>query len=206
MIRFTVAAAAIWLTATTSIMAQDTEAGSETDAPAEAEQTAESNTVPADQVPVSNGQNDGTQQENVVAVHDDWQVRCRQDETDCFMYQLAIDARELPIAEVTVVTLPEDDNIAAGFTVVSPLRSLLPQGITVQIDNGKQQRYQFRWCTEIGCFSRFGVNEGGLNQFIRGNKARITVVSIERPDSPYILDVSLKGFTSAYRDLQARDQ
>ncbi len=142
--------------------------------------------------------------EQVVAVHGDWQIRCRNDDGSCFMYQLAIDAREIPISEVSVVPLSAEDGRVAGFTIVTPLRTLLTEGVTLQIDNGRQQRYQFGWCTEAGCAARFAVREDGLNQFKRGNKARLTVRSVERPDAPVILDVSLSGFTAGFADLASR--
>jgi len=142
--------------------------------------------------------------EQVVAVHGDWQIRCRTDNNACFMYQLAIDAREIPIAEMSIVPLNAEDGRVAGFTIVTPLRTLLTQGVTLQIDNGSQQKYQFGWCTEAGCAARFAVRADGLSQFKRGNKSRLTVHSVEKPDAPVILDVSLKGFTAAFDDLTAR--
>lgn len=142
--------------------------------------------------------------EEVVAVHGDWQIRCRTDNDACFMYQLAIDAREIPIAEMSIVPLNAEDGRVAGFTIVTPLRTLLTEGVTLQIDNGRQQKYQFGWCTEAGCASRFAVRADGLAQFKKGNKARLTVLSVEKPDAPVILDVSLKGFTAAFDDLSSR--
>lgn len=139
--------------------------------------------------------------EQVIAVHGDWQIRCRTADDSCYMYQLAIDAREIPIAEMSIVPLKAEDGRVAGFTIVTPLRTLLTEGVTLQIDNGSQQRYQFGWCTEAGCAARFAVREDGLGQFKRGNKARITVLSVERPDAPVILDVSLAGFTAAFDEL-----
>jgi len=56
------------------------------------------------------------------------------------MYQLAIDARDIPIAEMSIVPLNANDDRVAGFTVVTPLRTLLTEGVTLQIDNGRQQK------------------------------------------------------------------
>ena len=117
------------------------------------------------------------------------------------MYQLAIDAREIPIAEMSIVPLDADDGRVAGFTIVTPLRTLLTEGVTLQIDNGRQQKYQFGWCTEAGCAARFAVRQDGLDQFKRGNKTRLTVLSVESPDAPVILDISLAGFTAAFNEL-----
>ncbi len=163
------------------------------EAPADATTSAVASTIDGEQPP-----------EEVVAVHGDWQIRCRTDTGACFMYQLAIDAREVPIAEMSIVPLDAEDGRVAGFTIVTPLRTLLPEGVTLQIDNGRQQKYQFGWCAEAGCAARFAVREDGLTQFKRGNKTRLTVLSVEKPDTPVILDVSLSGFTAAFNDLQSR--
>lgn len=139
--------------------------------------------------------------ETIVAVHKDWQIRCLPENRNCYMYQLAIDAREAPVAEMSVVALPEGGDVVAGFTVMTPLRTYLPAGVQVQIDNGRLQRYQFEFCAEQGCIARFGVSETGLNQFRAGNKVRITVISAENREAPVVLDVSLLGFTAGMKEL-----
>lgn len=142
--------------------------------------------------------------ETVEAVHGDWQVRCSTAREECYLYQLARDARDVPVAEMSVVLLKDNAEVAAGITVITPLRSLLTEGLAVQIDNNSVRKYQYSWCTEVGCFARFGVTQQGLDGFKRGNLARLTVVSAERPDAPVILDVSLAGFTAATADLAGR--
>ena len=141
--------------------------------------------------------------EKVVAVHGDWQVRCRDEGEDqnCFMYQLALDSHTKPVAEVSIVPLAQKDGALAGFTIVTPLKSMLPNGLVVQIDANKPIKYPYLWCDQFGCFARFGASPELLNQYKRGAKARVTVFSVDRPDAPIILDVSLKGFTAAFADL-----
>jgi len=183
-------ALALSISVATSGYAQQTDQG--TDGAAEAETPDAVDAAPAD---------GDAAPEKVVAVHGDWQIRCRTDNETCFMYQLAIDAREIPIAEMSIVPLDADDGRVAGFTIVTPLRTLLTEGVTLQIDNGRQQKYQFGWCTEAGCAARFAVRQDGLDQFKRGNKTRLTVLSVESPDAPVILDISLAGFTAAFNEL-----
>lgn len=194
--------AALFGLALSSATAQTTTEAPETDsAPAADAEAATSETGDAEE-PAADASQEPP--EKVVAVHGDWQIRCRTDNASCFMYQLAIDAREVPISEMSIIPLQTEDDRVAGFTVVTPLRTLLTEGVTLQIDNGRQQKYQFGWCTEAGCAARFAVRNDGLSQFKRGNKARLTVVSVEKPDVPVILDVSLKGFTAAFEDLRSR--
>ena len=140
--------------------------------------------------------------ESVKSVHDDWQLRCRG-ETDCFLYQLVSDVRDAPVAEVNVVALKREDGAVAGVTIISPLRTLLTQGLTLQIDNDKLQKYPFIFCAPGGCAARFGYKDGGLSEWKRGNRARVTIVSVDRPDAPVVLDVSLKGFTAGFDALAA---
>jgi len=202
-------AAILGTSATLAVAQEATEAPETGTAPAAAEETTAPEAAPdadttTEDAPATQEATPSEPPEKVVAVHGDWQVRCREDNGTCFMYQLAIDARDIPIAEMSIVPLNANDDRVAGFTVVTPLRTLLTEGVTLQIDNGRQQKYQFGWCTEAGCAARFAVRSDGLAQFKRGNKARITVLSVEKPDAPVILDVSLKGFTAAFNDLSER--
>lgn len=175
----------------------------DTTAPADgtATEAADGTTTEAE-APAANAGN----KEVITAVHGDWQLRCRADEAgeasdNCFMYQLAKDSRDMPVAEVSIVPIAGGGQAVAGFTIVTPLKSMLPKGLLVQIDNGKPQQYPFLWCAQVGCFARYGVDNGGLNRYKRGGKARMTVYSIEKPDAPIILDISLTGFTAAINEL-----
>ena len=143
--------------------------------------------------------------EQVVSVHGDWQIRCITANNSCYMYQLAVDERDIPIAEMEIVRIEGSaDAIVAGVTIVTPLKSYLPEGVRVQIDSGNTQRYRYEWCEPRGCLSRFALRSDGLDQFKRGNKARLTVISVESPEPPVILDVSLAGFTAAYNELSTQ--
>ena len=88
-----------------------------------------------------------------------WEVRCAPAGDDCFMHQLARDAAENPVAEVSVLKLPEVADAVAGVTVVTPLGTLLPQGLSLQVDGGQGRAYPFGWCSQVGCFARFGLDE-----------------------------------------------
>lgn len=120
------------------------------------------------------------------------------------MYQLAIDSREKPVAEISIVTLEGAGEAVAGFTILTPLRTMLARGLTVQIDSGKPEKFPYLWCAEVGCFSRYGTTQAAFDRYKRGNKARVTVYSIENPEAPIILDVSLSGFTAAHNDLLSK--
>lgn len=139
--------------------------------------------------------------EIVKATFDDWQVRCAPAGDDCFMYQLALDQEKNPVAEVSIVKLPASSEAAAGVTVVSPLGTLLTTGVTLQIDSGEKRQYPFAWCSQVGCFARFGLTQGSVDAMKRGNAGSLTLVSVNRPEAPVTLAVSLKGFTAGFDSL-----
>jgi invasion protein IalB len=132
----------------------------------------------------------------------DWQVRCAPDETECFLYQLASDDQDNPVAEVSLLKLPEGAEADAGMTVVTPLGTLLPEGIGLQIDQGEGRRYPFTFCSQVGCFARFPVDVALLNRMKGGRVAHLTLRSVIQPQQPLELDISLAGFTAAYDSLE----
>jgi invasion protein IalB len=132
----------------------------------------------------------------------DWQVRCAPDGKECFMYQLAMDQAKNPVAEVSILKLPEQSEAEAGVTVVTPLGTLLTTGVIVQVDNGEQRQYPFAWCSQVGCFARFGLTKPSIDALKRGKAGRITLVSVGRPEHPVELALSLSGFTAAFDSLE----
>ncbi len=131
----------------------------------------------------------------------DWQIRCAPDGNECFMYQLALDAEKNPVAEVSILKLPEAADADAGVTIVTPLGTLLPQGVVIQVDGGEKRQYPFAWCSQVGCFARFGLTKPSVDGMKRGKGGKITLVSIGAPQTPVVLDLSLSGFTAAYDSL-----
>ena len=105
----------------------------------------------------------------------DWQVRCAPEGNECFMYQLALDTEDNPVAEVSILKLPEEAEADAGVTVVTPLGTLLPQGVVVQIDTGEQRQYPFAWCSQVGCFARFGLARPAIDAMKRGKAGKLTL-------------------------------
>ena len=114
------------------------------------------------------------------------------------MYQLAMDNEKNPVAEVSILKLPEDAEADAGVTVVTPLGTLLPQGVVMQIDSGEQRQYPFAWCSQVGCFARFGLARPSIDAMKRGNAGKLTLHAVAAPEQPVTLALSLAGFTAAY--------
>jgi invasion protein IalB len=141
--------------------------------------------------------------EIVRATFGDWQVRCAPNGEDCFMYQLAVDNQQNPVAEVSLLKLPAGQNVVAGATIVTPLGTLLPPGLAIQIDTNEARQYPFAWCSQVGCFSRFGMDNETISMMKRGRAGRMTLLSVGAPDQPVVLELSLTGFTAAFDSLTA---
>lgn len=128
----------------------------------------------------------------------DWELRCTEDKANCFMYQMGRDASANPVVEVTLISLPEGNDAAAGVTVATPLGTLLTQGLVLQVDSNTGKQYPFNWCTRSGCFARFGLTHEELEAMQKGAKARFRIVSASAPDAPVVVEISLSGFTAAF--------
>ena len=130
----------------------------------------------------------------------DWQMRCiRAPEGQgdpCQLYQLLRDESDNAVAEISMFSLPDGGQAAAGATIITPLETLLTEQLTITVDGGSAKRYPFTWCSAIGCFARVGFTTPELNQFKRGNLAKISIVPVAAPDQQVVLDVSLSGFTA----------
>jgi invasion protein IalB len=90
--------------------------------------------------------------------------------------------------------------------VVTPLGTLLPAGLVMQIDNGERRQYPFSWCSQVGCFARFGLNDASINSMKRGKAGKVALVSVGAPEAPVTLDISLSGFTAAYDSLNVPEE
>lgn len=129
--------------------------------------------------------------------HGDWEVRCAPDDSECFMYQLALDQNRNPVAEINIVRLEEDSPASAGVTILTPLGTLLRPGVALSIDGGERRSYPFIWCDASGCFSRFALSEDEVGALKQGNTATLTLFSVGAPGTPVELRLSLSGFTAS---------
>jgi invasion protein IalB len=159
--------------------------------------------APAPTVPQAGDPAAGEVRLTLRATHGDWQVRCAPDNVECFMYQLAKDETGNPVAEINLVKLGGQSPAAAGFNVLTPLGTLLPPGLVLQIEGAEQRQYPFSWCDPAGCFARFAVDDTAVAAMKRGSAARMTLFAVQSPGEPVVLQVSLSGFTAAFDSLEA---
>lgn len=132
----------------------------------------------------------------------DWALRCLKAEEGqldpCQLYQLLQDADGNNVAEISTFPLPEDQEAAAGATIVVPLETLLTQQLRLTVDNGEPKVYPFTFCNTAGCVARIGFTDAEVAQMKRGSKAVLRMVPAAAPDQEVILDVSLSGFTAGF--------
>ncbi len=139
--------------------------------------------------------------------HGDWDIRCIRTESGddpCQLYQLLEDGEGNAVAEFTIFPLqPPQGEAVAGGTIISPLETLLPEGVTMAIDANEARRYPFTFCNRVGCFARVGFAAADIDRFKRGAKGTVSIVPVLAPDQRITLEVSLSGFTAGYDALVA---
>jgi len=176
------------------------------DAAAPAEAAAET-PAPAAETPAEAGDaTPGIGEAYTEATHGDWQQRCirTEDGSDpCQLYQLLRDGDGNPVAEFSLFGLPEGEQAAAGGTIMTPLETLLPEAILLQVDSGDAKRYAFTFCAPIGCVARVGFTDAEIAAFKKGSKATMAITPMAAPDRKVQLNISLKGFTAGYDAVNA---
>lgn len=156
----------------------------------------------ADQFPVGGVNAAEEPREVVKEVFEDWEIRCTNTGTNCFMYQLMLNAEGTPVAELSMIKLPMGSEAVSGVTVVVPLGTMLTRGLIFGVDGGEATQYPFSWCTRPGCFARFGLTDLMLANMQKGEELTVAVFSIGAPDVPVEVTASLKGFTAAFDALE----
>jgi invasion protein IalB len=138
----------------------------------------------------------------------DWAIRCIRGTGDaaqdnCQLYQLLEDSAGNPVSEFTLLPAPPGSEVAALVTVITPLETVLTQGLVLSIDDTALPPKPFAWCNRTGCYSRFGVSDAELVQMKAGAVATVSIVALANPQSRLEVQASLRGFTAAFDGLLA---
>ena len=151
---------------------------------------------------------DGVGVTYVAETHGDWEIRCvRAPEGEpepCQMYQLLTDGSGSPVAEFNIFDLPDNGQVVAGATIVTPLDTLLTGQLRIRIGTREPLVYPFRFCQSVGCFVRVGLTEENLADYRAGATATLTIVPLQAPDQTVDLETSLSGFTAGFEALTER--
>jgi invasion protein IalB len=145
----------------------------------------------------------------VAETHGDWEIRCIRAEQGqpepCQLYQLMRDSQGGAVAEFNVFDIPDEGQLVAGATIVTPLETLLTPGIRLRVDEGNWSEYPFAFCQPIGCFARLGLTEEDLTALRRGSRATVALVPLPAPDQLVQISASLSGFNAGFAALEARN-
>ncbi|SOH95559.1 Invasion protein IalB, involved in pathogenesis [Monaibacterium marinum] len=152
--------------------------------------------------PTASVERTGAVPDTVTNQFNDWELRCVGETEECILFQVANNDLGRPAAEFTIIKLASGSNAVAGVTAVFPLGVILPEGVVFRVDNGRAQQFQYSFCVESGCVSRFGLNQGQIDSMKAGNNLTLTVAAINVQENPITLTISLAGFTAAYNALQ----
>ncbi|MBE1281788.1 MAG: invasion associated locus B family protein [Rhodobacteraceae bacterium] len=176
------------------LAAQDTETATEdTQAPATADQLLDLGE------PVAAGPRLGERYSK--EKHGDWDLACIKTEAEvdpCSLLQIMTDDNGNPMAEFSLFRLAEGGQAVAGATVVVPLETLLPAQLTISVDGAPGKRYNYTFCSNIGCVAQIGFTEADVTAFKQGGSAKITLRPAPAPEQVVELDLSLKGFTAGF--------
>jgi invasion protein IalB len=163
-------------------------------------QTAEE-TLPVGETPVG--------ETYVAETHGDWEIRCIRAEEGqpepCQLYQLLRDEGGGAVAEFNIFDLPDEGQVVAGATVVTPLETLLTPGIRLRVDDGQWSEYPFAFCQPIGCFARLGLTQANVDAMRAGGEATVALVPLPAPDQVIQISASLTGFTAGFAALEERN-
>lgn len=139
--------------------------------------------------------------------HGDWQLQCVKledgAEEPCQMYQLLRGAENNPVAEVVIEKLPSGNKVAAGATIAVPHGTALSKDLRIAVDGAQGKVYRYAFCDAASCYARIGLLPDDVNQFKKGNAAKVVIFPFESQDKPVELTLSLSGFTAAYEETRA---
>ena len=140
----------------------------------------------------------------------DWELRCvvsPEGQPDpCQLFQLLLDEQGNPVAEFNLFDVPDEGDLVAGATIVTPLDTLLTGQLRMAVDSGQPRVYPFSFCQPVGCYVRLGLTANDIQSFRAGNEAIVAIVPLRAPDQLVPLSVSLSGFTAGFEALVAYNE
>ena len=135
----------------------------------------------------------------------DWTLVCQKpekaDKDVCVLGQTLVSKdkesdKERPLMRVeTVITNTGE----SGMIFALPLGFFLPQGLSLQVDEGEAKRFPVEVCVPDGCRAALATNDDLLKALRSGSQAKLTFYA--NPQKPVTFPVSLKGFSAGYKAL-----
>ncbi len=142
--------------------------------------------------------------DNSAKIFKDWANQCETDpnlkKEICYTSQtIVVKGKDAELLNIAVGHVPEAEKPILRIT--TPLGTLLPEGMKVQIDAGEVSRLPFVFCSRIGCHIEVGITDKFLDAIKKGNKIKLTFLDLG--GRSFEVPVSLSGFTKAYNSLQS---
>ena len=66
---------------------------------------------------------------------------------------------------------------------------ILPNGITLVVDNKEPFKEQFLFCDQLGCTTQFGLTKQGIELFINWCKSQYFMIDIRDPNNKFIIEI-----------------
>lgn len=135
----------------------------------------------------------------------DWSKRCvvvAEGADRCQLYQLLEDDNDQPIAEFTLLKVPDGGQAIAAATIIVPLETSLQNQLSIKVDQDAGKRYPFAFCNTVGCYARIGLTQEDVDAYKRGAEAVLSIVPFAAPDVRVSVPMSLTGFTAAFDNLE----
>lgn len=134
----------------------------------------------------------------------DWTITCDDEagKSVCHLDQAIVDNNsKQTVLQIGVGFMPGRDGVTQPkMVIIAPLGIILPQGLTVQIDETPGAQVPLLHCLPAGCRTVINLDDATIAKFKAGNKAKITFVALN--GQPVSVPVSLSGFTAGFDALK----
>ncbi len=137
-----------------------------------------------------------------------WNVRCNKDDKgkeitepkrgNCEIFQRLVVKESGKRFVEAAIGFPKDKSTARGIFIV-PLGVLLQPGMTLKIDDGKEFKFQARYCDGSGCFGFVDLNDALLDSMRKGTKLTVTFQALNKKSIG--VELTLKDFAAALKDI-----
>jgi invasion protein IalB len=135
---------------------------------------------------------------------ENWSLKCIKPVNSierCEAKQIIFNQKQQPVAEISIIKLPEGQVAAAAATIIVPLETILSEGLVLAIQELEPKKYQFKFCNSLGCYSQIGLTDDEVEALKRKEKASIFLKHISSGDQQIVIPMSLDGFTKTFSNV-----
>ena len=135
---------------------------------------------------------------------ENWSLKCIKPVNSierCEANQIIFNQKQQPVAEISIIKLPEGQVAAAAATIIVPLETILSEGLVLAIQELEPKKYQFKFCNSLGCYSQIGLTDDEVEALKRKERASIFLKHISSGDQQIVIPMSLDGFTKTFSNV-----